>query len=229
MKLRSNPAGSEEYEVSVTCGFRPDHGRVFGFQRTTQPDCAKGGGLRRGYVGGYVRSGGSGLVREASRLRRCSRRDVQTNSRDFAAVLGGSPALSGGDLISTGASVAGGAVTVGSLGLSAVGSAAGAAGLLSSGAAGSTSAGTGSSSAMLASAGSAGGGGGTVSPPTTPPSPASSSPSQPTAPSAPSQPAAPMSDAARNLTGMHRRIASQVPPDSGPHATPPRLNIDHNE
>ena len=38
-----------------------------------------------------------------------------------------------------------------------------------------------------------------------------------------------MSDAARNLTGMHRRIASQVPPDSGPHATPPRLNIDHNE
>ena len=153
----------------------------------------------------------------------------------FAAVLGGSPALSGGDLVSTGAFVAGGAVAVGSLGLSAVGAAAGGAGLLSSGAAGgagaagSSSAGTGSSSAMLASAGSKGGGGGTVPPPTTPPSPPSSGPSQPTAPSAPSQPAAPMSDAARNLTGMHRRIASQVPPDSGPHATPPRLNIDHNE
>ena len=44
-----------------------------------------------------------------------------------------------------------------------------------------------------------------------------------------SQPAAPMSDAARNLSGMQRRISSQVPPDSGPHATPPRLNIDHNE
>ena len=82
----------------------------------------------------------------------------------FAAVLGGSPALSGGDLVSTGAFVAGGAVAVGSLGLSAVGAAAGGAGLLSSGAAGgagaagSSSAGTGSSSAMLASAGSKGGG-----------------------------------------------------------------------
>ena len=46
----------------------------------------------------------------------------------FAAVLGGSPALSGGDLVSTGAFVAGGAVAVGSLGLSAVGAAAGATG-----------------------------------------------------------------------------------------------------
>jgi type IV secretion system protein TrbL len=147
----------------------------------------------------------------------------------FAAVLGGSPALSGGDLISTGAFVAGGAVAVGSLGLSAVSAAAGGAGLLSSGAAGgtgaagSTSAGTGSSSAMLASAGSKGGGGGTVPPPTSSSSSPSSSPSQPTAPSTPSQPAA------RNLTDMHRRISSQMPPDSGPHATPPRLNIDHDE
>lgn len=149
----------------------------------------------------------------------------------FAAVLGGSPALSGGDLISTGALVAGGAVAVGSLGLSAVG----AAGLLSSGsaggpgAAGSASAGTSSPLAMLASAGSKGDGGGTVPPPATPPSPPSNGPSQPTAPTAPFQPAAPMSDAARNLTDMHRRISSQVPPDSGPHATPPRLNIDHDE
>src|SRR5579884_2001878 len=54
----------------------------------------------------------------------------------FAAVLGGSPALSGGDLISSGAFIAGGAVAVGSLGLSALGAAAGGAGLLSSGAAG---------------------------------------------------------------------------------------------
>src|SRR5260370_13403541 len=54
----------------------------------------------------------------------------------FAAVLGGSPALSGGDLVSTGAFVAGGAMAVGSLGVSAVGAAAGAGGGLSSGAAG---------------------------------------------------------------------------------------------
>lgn len=144
----------------------------------------------------------------------------------FAAVLGGSPALSGGDLISSGAFVAGGAMAVGSMGLSGIGAAAGATGLLSSGAAGgagaagSTSAGSSASPAMLASVGSNGGGSGTVSPPTTP----SSSPS-----GGSSQPAAPLSDAARNLTGMHRRISSQVPPDSGPHATPPRLNLDHNE
>ena len=37
----------------------------------------------------------------------------------FAAVLGGSPALSGGDLVSTGAFVAGGAMAIGSLGVSA--------------------------------------------------------------------------------------------------------------
>ena len=42
----------------------------------------------------------------------------------FAAVLGGSPALSGGDLVSSGAFVAGGAIAVGSLGLSALGAAA---------------------------------------------------------------------------------------------------------
>src|SRR3954470_11131710 len=48
----------------------------------------------------------------------------------FAAVLGGSPALSGGDLVSTGAFVAGGAIAVGSMGLSALGAAAGATGLL---------------------------------------------------------------------------------------------------
>jgi type IV secretion system protein TrbL len=144
----------------------------------------------------------------------------------FAAVLGGSPALSGGDLVSTGAFVAGGAMAVGSLGVSAAGAAAGAAGLLSSGAAGSagaagsSSAGAGSSSAMLASAGSIGGESGTVPPPTNPLS-------RPTSGS--SQPAAPLSDAAKNLTSTPRRISSQVPPDAGPHATPPRLNIDHNE
>ena len=39
----------------------------------------------------------------------------------FAAVLGGSPALSGGDLVASGAFVAGGAIAVGSMGLSALG------------------------------------------------------------------------------------------------------------
>jgi type IV secretion system protein TrbL len=144
----------------------------------------------------------------------------------FAAVLGGSPALSGGDLVSSGAFVAGGAMAVGSVGLSAVGAAAGAMGPLSSGAAGGASAtvatptGTSSPPAMLASVGSNGGGSGTVPPPPNPSSPPSGGPAQPSAP---------LSDAARNLTGMHRRISSQVPPDSAPHATSPRLNLDDNE
>ena len=51
----------------------------------------------------------------------------------FAAVLGGSPALSGGDLISSGAFVAAGAAAIGSAGLGALSSAAGAARSLSSG------------------------------------------------------------------------------------------------
>jgi len=143
----------------------------------------------------------------------------------FAAVLGGSPALSGGDLVSTGAFVAGGAIAVGSLGLSALGAAAGATGLLSAGgAAGSSgaagSAGGSASPAMLASAGSSGASAGTLPPPSAP----SPSPS-----SRPSQPSAPLTDATRTLTGMPQRISSQVPPDSGPHATPPKLNIDHHE
>jgi len=143
----------------------------------------------------------------------------------FAAVLGGSPALSGGDLVSTGAFVAGGAIAVGSLGLSALGAAAGATGLLSAGgAAGSSgaagSAGGSASPAMVASAGSSGSSAGTPPPPSAP----SPSPS-----SRPSQPSAPLTDATRTLTGMPRRISSQVPPDSGPHATPPKLNIDHHE
>src|SRR5579885_3432938 len=72
----------------------------------------------------------------------------------FAAVLGGSPALSGGDLVSTGAFVAGGAIAVGSLAVGALGAAAGARGALMSAGGGTASgggaAGGGSSSAMLA-------------------------------------------------------------------------------
>src|SRR5580658_3559040 len=104
----------------------------------------------------------------------------------FAAVLGGSPALSGGDLVSSGAFVAGGAIALGSAALGAAGSAAG---LLSAGAtAGGGTTGASSPPARLASAGSSGGGSGTVPPPASPStSPAGGS----------SQPSAPMSDAAR--------------------------------
>jgi type IV secretion system protein TrbL len=143
----------------------------------------------------------------------------------FAAVLGGSPALSGGDLVSSGAFVAGGATAMGSLGASAVGTLAGASSLLPSGLAGgataaSTFSGAGLSPAMLASAGSKDEGSGTVSPPASP----ASSPS-----SRSSQPSAPLGGVASSLSSTTRRMSSQVPPDAGPHATPPRLNIDHHE
>ena len=134
----------------------------------------------------------------------------------FAAVLGGSPALSGGDLVSTGAFVGGGAIALGTLGMSALSGAVGATGLLSSSAAAGSS---GSAvPAMLSSMGSAGGGSGTVSPPAAPVSPAGSS-----------QPSAPLTDAGKNLADMSRRVSSQLPPDSAPHATPPRMNLDHPE
>jgi type IV secretion system protein TrbL len=134
----------------------------------------------------------------------------------FAAVLGGSPALSGGDLVATGAFVGGGAIALGTLGMNALSGAVGATGLLSSTAAAGSS---GSAvPAMLSSMGSAGGGSGTVSPPTAPVSPAGSS-----------QPSAPLTDAGKNLADMSRRVSSQLPPDSAPHATPPRMNLDHPE
>jgi type IV secretion system protein TrbL len=144
----------------------------------------------------------------------------------FAAVLGGSPALTGGDLVSSSAFLAGGAVAVGSLG---VGAATSAAGLLGTGGAaagggvsagGSTAGSGGGGQAMLASAGSNGGGGNTVPPPPRTP---------PTGSSGPQQPLAPLRNAARNITDMRRGPASQIPPDGGPHAAPPRMNIDLND
>src|ERR1700761_6195513 len=89
MEIRSNPAGSEEYEVSVGPGFCPYDDRVFGFKGTAQPDCAKGGGLRCGFIGGYVLGGGSRLVWKTSRLCSGSRRDVQTGSRKSTGTVDG--------------------------------------------------------------------------------------------------------------------------------------------
>ena len=134
----------------------------------------------------------------------------------FAAVLGGSPALSGGDLISSGAFLAGGALAVGSLGLSALSAATGAA--AGSGAAGGSAAGT-SGHAMLSSAVS--NSGGTVPPPSVP---TGGGPG-----ATPSQPSAPSSGASRGLADLRRRVSSRVPPDAAPHSTPPRLNLDHPE
>jgi type IV secretion system protein TrbL len=92
----------------------------------------------------------------------------------FAAVLGGSPALSGGDLVATGTAVVAGAATVASLGAGAIAAAAGGAAAASGGAsAASGSAGGGASSTVAGVGGVSGAGGaaggGTVPPPSSPP------------------------------------------------------------
>lgn len=66
----------------------------------------------------------------------------------FAAVLGGSPALSGGDLVSTGTAVVGGAAMVASVGASAIAATAGAVAAVS-GASGGTAAGSGAASRSI--------------------------------------------------------------------------------
>lgn len=83
----------------------------------------------------------------------------------FSAVLGGAPALTGGDLVSSGTAIVAGTVAAGSLAAAGVGLAAGAA-------AGGSSAGAGSGSSSVVSgvASARSGGGGSV-PPSAPPSP----------------------------------------------------------
>jgi type IV secretion system protein TrbL len=145
----------------------------------------------------------------------------------FAAVLGGSPALGGGDLVSSAAFVAVGAVAVGSMGLNAVEAVSGAAGLLKPGRAGGTP-------GIATAAGT------TVPPPTVVPNtPGGSSAGAGSVPppntsgsgqrGASSQPAAPAADSARNVPGITRRLSSQLPPDAAPHASPPRLNLEDYE
>ena len=106
----------------------------------------------------------------------------------FAAVLGGAPALSGGDLVSTGTTVVAGAATVASLGAGAIAAAAGGAAALAGGTGGGGAAGGGASSTVASVGGPTGAagkaGGGTVPPPSSPtPGPSSNGgPRQPNPP-----------------------------------------------
>lgn len=83
----------------------------------------------------------------------------------FAAVLGGSPALSGGDLLSTGTAVVGGAAIVASVGAGAVAAAAGATAAASGTAAGGSSAGGAVSRSVAGIGGTGAAGPGSVPPP----------------------------------------------------------------
>lgn len=162
----------------------------------------------------------------------------------FSAVLGGSPALSGGDLVSAGSSLVVGAATVAA-------AVAGGAGLVaggSSGVSGASAAGSGSGTASAAVSGGPGGfgmpgaGGQSVPPPNPPGSGSNSSsgrPSQP-GPPGPTGGASPadappgnggpsFGSSSSQIRNFGRRLGSVLPPDHAPHATPPRMDIDHHD
>lgn len=130
----------------------------------------------------------------------------------FAAVLGGSPALSGGDLIGTSAFLAGSAVAVGSMAATGIGSAV--AGVHSLGAA---------SSALGGTTGTAAGTSATTMPPSNP-SAINVSGNTVAPPSASS-----VSRSSSLAPDVRRHLTTRPPSDSGPHAAPPRMNLDHNE
>ncbi len=129
----------------------------------------------------------------------------------FAAVLGGSPALTGGDLIATGTALMAGAATVGSLGAASVAAAAGGAAAASGGA----GTGGGASGTIAGTAGGVmpagrSGGGGVPPPSSPPPSPsANGGPKQPNPPnlgtggSAPAPAMVNSSDSTGNSSGSN--------------------------
>ena len=130
----------------------------------------------------------------------------------FAAVLGGSPALTGGDLVGTSSFLAGSAVAVGSMATAGIGSAAAGVRSLSTSASAlgkgteAATAGRGTTASPSNSA-SANALGNTVAPPSPPSASRSSS-------------------AAPNI---RRHLTTRPPSDFGPHAAPPRMNLDDHE
>jgi type IV secretion system protein TrbL len=132
----------------------------------------------------------------------------------FAAVLGGSPALTGGDLVGTSAFLGGTAVAVGSM-------AAGTVSSVVAGVRGLTAGGSALGGATEASAQTR-----AIAAPQ-PNSASSNSASNTVAP-----PTASGSAAARagSVTpDIRRHLTTRPPADAGPHAAPPKLNLDHHE
>jgi len=170
----------------------------------------------------------------------------------FSAVLGGSPALSGGDLIAAGSSLVVGTAAVATAGSGGAGVLAGGARTFG-GVAAAANAGTGGF-------GPTGPGGGSVPPPSTsgagesagsgyvrqPDPPVSSvssaadfaqTSSKTSPPSGAIGQAADAAGKAQDTFGsisarmrnLGRRLNSVLPPDHAPHSTPPRMDIDHHE
>jgi type IV secretion system protein TrbL len=132
----------------------------------------------------------------------------------FAAVLGGSPALSGGDLVGTTGFLAGGAIAVGSMAATGVGAVSAGARSLALAAGSAGVGGTSGSSAGTSS---------TLKPPANPPPSGTSGNSV----SPPSTASAPRSNS--TTPAVRRHLTTRPPSDSGPHASPPRMNIDDHE
>jgi type IV secretion system protein TrbL len=180
----------------------------------------------------------------------------------FAAVLGGAPALTGGDLMGTGMAVVGTGIAAASLGTAAVTAAVGGtaalSGTTSAASAGSSGSGVASAVAGVGSSGSPGASSGRSVPP-----PASSGPSMngggapkqpdppivssggsgmpvdppPTSPGSDTVAAAPPQKVSESLPGVSSRMGNvrsrigrlRFPSDAAPHATPPRMPIEHQD
>ncbi len=140
----------------------------------------------------------------------------------FAAVLGGSPALTGGDLVSTVTTLGSAAVMVGAGALAGAGLLAG--GARAAAAGGSIAGGSSGAAGLLGS-----GGGAPAQPP--PPSGGASSPGAPSqvANKQPSPPKPAVSNVSSAASRLRRTPPRWFPSDAAPHPTPPRLNIDHHE
>src|SRR5579884_3856662 len=140
----------------------------------------------------------------------------------FAAVLGGAPALTGGDLVSTVTTLGSAAVMVGASALAGAGLLAG--GARAAAAGGSIAGGSSGAAGLLGS-----GGGAPAQPP--PPSGGASSPGAPSqvANKQPSPPKPAVSNVSSAASWLRRTPPRWFPSDAAPHPTPPRLNIDHHE
>ena len=134
----------------------------------------------------------------------------------FSAVLGGSPALTGGDLVGTSAFLAGSAVAVGSMAATGVGSAVAGVRALSAAA---------GSSGVSGAAGSSGAAS-AVSASSKPPSPSSAASSSGNSVSPPSSSS---SRTSLTMPDVRRHLTTRPPSDSAPSAGPPRMNLDHHE
>lgn len=136
----------------------------------------------------------------------------------IAGILGASPHLSGGDLVSTMGTVGAGAMVVGSAAFAAAGAIRGAA---AAGAGASSTPGGSLKSAQLPlpPSGPGGANGGTPQPP------------PPQGPSSAAQKSgAGAATAASSQVKPKGRLASlRIPPDTAPQAAPPRFNIDHHD